>query len=167
MANMSLSGISRFFAGLFLTLPKGNEEKGNFFTVPEGNSIANRIKSEHYKYGLKETVGNFLHNPLTVGTWEYDFYSNSEDIPPAVAMLHVKEDNWQAPLAEHLIAYANTLQETPIRPIVALGAVCTINGIRHVLAVSSTNDGYGFALHQYEGDWDSGFDFLRVRRVQQ
>ncbi len=164
MANMFQSTISRFLAYIFT---KGGEEKGNFFTVPEGHTIANRIKSGRFKFGVTEVVDNFLHNSVTVGTWEYDFYSNIDDISPEVAMLHVKEDYWQAPFAEHLIAYVDTLQEAPIKPIIALGAVCIIRGIPHVLAFSGTSYGYGFSLYQYEGAWCSGFNFLRVRRVQQ
>lgn len=136
------------------------------FLVPHDLTTEERIAALKCLWGEDEAK-SFSHDPSTAGYWEYDLYNSSISISTKAAMLRVELGGWSAPKAEHLIAYINMLQEVPVTPVVALGAMCTSNDIQHVLGFSSTKDGYGFSLYQCEGPWRDRFDFLRVRRVQQ
>jgi hypothetical protein len=66
-------------------------------------------------------------------------------------MRQVQHGGWVAPKAEYMIACLMGCPDLHASPIVALGAVCDINGDCHILGVTSQYGERGFSFFQRAG----------------
>ena len=140
----------------------------NIITIFPNLSLQERITLGKYDWVNPDINDNrFPYNESTVGEWEYDLYHPNRQISSEDAKKEAEVDGWQVAEVEHLLAFGQAFPEEQRKyPIIALGSVCEVSGVRHVLGLWTDGSRRGLYLDWWRGDWRSSYRFLRVRKTK-
>lgn len=139
----------------------------NTITVLPNLSLAERTNAGSYGWVNSDiTEKCFPHDPTTIGEWEWELVGYDRNISSEVAKAALEVDGWVVAKWEHELAFGAAFPEAQRKnPIIALGSVCSVLGLRCVLALWRDGGGRGVGLNGWGADWRPGFRFLRVRKV--
>ncbi|MEN9338167.1 MAG: hypothetical protein RIQ41_481 [Candidatus Parcubacteria bacterium] len=140
----------------------------NTFMVPTGLTLAERITAGNYRWANSDiTEKRFPHDPTTIGEWEWDLVGYDRTISSEDAKAALEVDGWNAASWEHELAFGAAFPETQRKsPIIALGSVCCVRGRPCVLGLWDVLGVRHVSLDYWDdGGWDTGYRFLRVRKV--
>ena len=103
--------------------------------------------------------------------FEWDLVHPNRDISTADAHKETAKDSdpanpWMDAKTEHLLAFGAAYPEEQQKfPIVALGSVAGVDGVRRVPGLDKDGSERGLGLGWYENVWNAGCRFLRVRKA--
>lgn len=143
----------------------------NILTVKPNLTLAKRITNGNYDWkndSINES--NFSHDPITIGEWEFRLIHPNKSISSEDAVIECEKPDekglWEAGKLEHLLAFGEAFPEEQKKfPIVALGSVCRLGGRRHVPGLWCGGGGRRLPLDIWNGDWNSDYRFLSVRKI--
>ncbi len=144
-----------------------SQAASNTFTVLPNLTLAERTNAGSYGWVSSDiTEKRFPHDPTTIGEWEWELVGYDRNIPSEVAKAALEVDGWVVARWEHELAFGAAFPEAQRKnPIVALGSVCRMHGVRCVLALWR-DYGKRVVYLSYCGDvWSPFCRFLRVRKV--
>lgn len=104
----------------------------NTITIKPKFSAVETIANIKLGYKEKRVSENFVHNPRTVGLWEYKIVSFEKEVNASEAKKLCNIDGWKVGNIEHLLVYgAKFPEQNRKRPIIALGTMYSISGTRY------------------------------------
>ena len=101
--------------------------------------------------------------------WEFKMFHFDRNISSENAIAGIQADDvanpWQPAGIEHLLTYGkNNPEEQRKYPIVGLGSVGGVDGLRFVPCLSGDGSGRGLGLGWWGGGWGAHYRFLAVRK---
>jgi hypothetical protein len=97
--------------------------------------------------------------------FHFDRSISSEDAVKAIETAD-KQNPWTPGQIEHVLSFGAFFPEEQRKyPVVGLGSVVEVSGLRHVPELWEDGAGRRLDLSWWKGDWDEDYRFLAVRKV--
>lgn len=136
------------------------------FFVDYGMTLEQMIAAGNYDWKNDDiTAKRFPLSGTGKVAFEPKLFHFDRDISSENAIKEMEKDGFRPAKIEELLAYGAILPEEQRKyPIVALGSVAKIGGIRHVACLGRNGSRRRLSLSWFGLDWDGDYRFLGVRK---